>query len=43
MSKSPYFSLIQLRGSKLHFITSCSDFDTKNMEIGTPLNVFSKT
>lgn len=30
------FSSIQFRGSKLHFIAKGSEFDTKNMETGTP-------
>lgn len=38
----PCFSLIQLRGPKLHSIVSGSDFDTKNVEIGTLLNVSSE-
>ena len=42
-SKTPYFSLIQRRGSKLHSIISDSDSDTKNTEIGTLINVSSKT
>ncbi len=42
MSKTPCFSSIQLRGLKLHSITLGSDFDTKNMEIGMPSNVYSK-
>ena len=41
-SKTPCFSSIQHRGSKLHSIISVSNFDTKNMEIGTLSNVSSR-
>ncbi len=37
---TPCFSSIQHRGSKLHFTITDSDFDTKNMELGTRLKIY---
>jgi hypothetical protein len=38
----PCFLSIQLRDLKSHSIILGSDFDTKNMEIGMPSNIYSK-
>ncbi|AFO57539.1 hypothetical protein NJ7G_2303 [Natrinema sp. J7-2] len=40
ISMMPCFSLMEQNASKLHSVDPGSDFDTKNMEIETLLNVF---